>query len=131
MGYGVKETELFLWLKTEMPDLEHSPNEFDGFDCATQQYGMFIELKSRNTHYDTLLLERKKYDFLTATATALGLRPYYINSTPDGVWRFSLDELTDIVWEEKWLPVTTEFLNRSKIMKEVTFLHTDTGVKIK
>ena len=127
----MKETELFLWLKTEMPDLEHSPNEFDGFDCATQQYGMFIELKSRNTHYDTLLLERKKYDFLTTTATALGFRPYYINSTPDGVWRFALDELTDLVWEEKWLPVTTEFLNKSKIMKEVTFLHTDLGVKIK
>jgi len=127
----VKETELFLWLKTEMPDLEHSPNEFDGFDCATQQYGMFIELKSRNTHYDTLLLERKKYDFLTTTATALGFRPYYINSTPDGVWRFALDELTDLVWEEKWLPVTTEFLNKSKIMKEVTFLHTNLGVKIK
>lgn len=131
MGYGVKETELFLWLKTEMPDLEHSPNEFDGFDCTTQQYGMFIELKSRNTHYDTLLLERKKYDFLTATASALGFRPYYINSTPDGVWRFALDELTDIVWEEKWLPVTTEFANKSKVMKEVTFLHTDTGVKLK
>jgi hypothetical protein len=131
MGYCVKETELFLWLKTEMPDLEHSPNEFDGFDCVTQQHGMFIELKSRNTHYDTLLLERKKYDFLTATASALGLRPYYINSTPVGVWRFPLDELTDIVWEEKWLPVTTEFVNKSKIMKEVTFLHTDTGVKIK
>ena len=131
MGYGVKETELFLWLKTEMPDLEHSPNEFDGFDCTTQQYGMFIELKSRNTHYDTLLLERKKYDFLTTTATALGFRPYYINSTPDGVWRFALDELTDIVWEEKWLPVTTEFANKSKVMKEVTFLHTDTGVKLK
>lgn len=131
MGYGVKETELFLWLKTEMPDLEHSPNEFDGFDCATQQYGMFIELKSRNTHYDTLLLERKKYDFLTASATALGFRPYYINSTPAGVWRFGLDELKDLVWEEKWLPVTTEFVNKSKIMKEVTFLHTDLGVKIK
>ena len=131
MGYGVKETELFLWLKTEMPDLEHSPNEFDGFDCATQQYGMYIELKSRNTHYDTLLLERKKYDFLTASATALGFRPYYINSTPAGVWRFALDELKDLVWEEKWLPVTTEFVNKSKIMKEVTFLHTNLGVKIK
>jgi len=127
----VKETELFLWLKTEMPDLEHSPNEFDGFDCTTQEYGMFIELKSRNTHYDTLLLERKKYDFLTATASALGFRPYYINSTPSGVWRFALDELKDLVWEEKWLPVTTEFVNKSKIMKDVTFLHTDLGVKIK
>ena len=127
----MKETELFLWLKTEMPDLEHSPNEFDGFDCATQQYGMYIELKSRNTHYDTLLLERKKYDFLTASATALGFRPYYINSTPAGVWRFALDELKDLVWEEKWLPVTTEFVNKSKIMKEVTFLHTNLGVKIK
>jgi hypothetical protein len=47
------------------------------------------------------------------------------------VWRFALDELTDLVWEEKWLPATTEFINKTKITKEVTFLHTNLGVKIK
>lgn len=114
-----------------MPDLEHSPNEFDGFDCVTDEFKMFIELKSRNTHYDTLLLEKKKYDFLTSKANELGLKAWYINSTPEGVWSFLLSGIEDFVWEEKWLPVTTEFANKSKLMKEVTFLPTSAGYKIK
>lgn len=127
----MKEQELFLWLKTQMPDLEHSPNEFDGFDCVTDEFKMFIELKSRNTHYDTLLLEKKKYDFLTSKADELGLKAWYINSTPEGVWSFLLSGIEDFVWEEKWLPVTTEFANKTKLMKEVTFLPTSAGYKIK
>ena len=119
-----------------MPDLEHSPNEFDGFDCVTDEFKMFIELKSRNTHYDTLLLEKKKYDkkdlnFLNRKADELGLKAWYINSTPEGVWSFLLSGIEDFVWEEKWLPVTTEFANKSKLMKEVTFLPTSAGYKIK
>jgi hypothetical protein len=128
---GVKEQELFLWLKSQMPDLEHSENEYDGFDCVTQEFKMFIELKSRNTHYDTLLLEKKKYDFLVGKANELGLKAWYINSTPDGVWSFLLSDVENLVWEEKWLPVTTEFANKSKMMKEVTFLPTTAGYKIK
>ena len=128
----MKEQELFDWLKSEfLPDLEKSPETYDGFDCISKAHSLFIELKSRNTHYDTLLLEKKKYDFLIGTASKLQLHPYYINSTPAGVWRFPLAQLTDLVWEEKWLPATTEFVNKSKLMKEVTFLHTDLGEKIK
>lgn len=128
----MKEQELFLWLKTStLLDLEHSPNEYDGFDCITKKFKMFIELKSRNTHYDSLLLERKKYDFLTKTADELGLKAWYINSTPEGVWSFPLTDRKNMVWEEKWLPVTTEFVDKSKIMKTVTFLPLDLGVKIK
>ena len=123
---------MFDWLKSEhYSDLEHSPGTYDGFDCTSLNHKLFIELKSRLTHYDTLLLEKKKYDFLTETASSLGLEPYYINSTPSGVWKFHLSKLKDIEWEEKWLPVTTEFANKSKITKEVTFLHTDSGEKIK
>lgn len=128
----MKEQELFDWLKAEkFPDLEHSPNQCDGFDCVTKNFNMFIELKSRNTHYDTLLLEKKKYDFLVAEAEKLGYTPHYINYTPEGVWSFNLNDLSDIIWEEKWLPVTTEFQNRNKMMKPVTFLHIEKGIKIR
>jgi len=128
----MKEKELFVWLKdNHYPDLEHSPEVYDGFDCVTKEAGMFIELKSRNTHYDTLLLEKKKFDFLVAKAEELGLKAWYINYTPNGVWSFPLSDMAEPVWEEKWLPVTTEFSNKSKIMKQVTFLSIVDGVKIK
>ena len=128
----MKEKELFEWLKEKhFPDLEHSPEIYDGFDCVTKKYGMFIELKSRNTHYDTLLLEKKKFDFLVTKAKELGLTAWYVNYTPSGVWSFKLDDENDFVWEDKWLPVTTEFTNKNKIMKPVTFLPLSMGIQIK
>jgi hypothetical protein len=128
----MKERELFEWLKEKhFPDLEHSPQVYDGFDCVTKKFGMFIELKSRNTHYDTLLLEKKKFDFLVTKAKELGLTAWYVNYTPSGVWSFKLDDENDFVWEDKWLPVTTEFTNKSKIMKQVTFLPLSMGIQIK
>ena len=128
----MKERELFEWLKEKhFPDLEHSPEIYDGFDCVTKKFGMFIELKSRNTHYDTLLLEKKKFDFLVTKAKELGLTAWYVNYTPSGIWSFKLDDENDFVWEDKWLPVTTEFTNKSKIMKPVTFLPLSMGIQIK
>lgn len=128
----MREKELFGWLKENFyDDLEHSPNDFDGFDCVTKNFNLFIELKSRNTHYDTLLIEKKKYDFLLKTAEELGHTPCYINYTPQGVWFFDLTQFQDLKWEKKWLPVTTEFANRNKMMKPVTFLNVADGVKIK
>ena len=51
----MNEQELFDWLKTNhYEDLVHSLNIFDGFDCSTQNHSMFIELKSRNIHYEEL-----------------------------------------------------------------------------
>ena len=128
----MKEQELFDWLKAgHYSDLEKSSNEYDGFDCTSNHYKMFIELKSRLTHYDTLLLERKKFDFLVVTAEVLGYQPWYINSTPLGVWAFPLNSVVkDLEWVDKWLPTTTEFQNKSKTSKLVTFLPLELGIKL-
>ena len=127
----MKEQELFDWLKAEkFPDLVHSPEMYDGFDCISEDAKLFIELKSRRTHYPELLIEKMKYDFLLAESAKLGLSPWYINHTPEGIWAFSLLELTDMQWEDKWLPSTTEFSNKNNKMKSVGFIHTDKGFKI-
>jgi len=128
----MKEQELFDWLKAgHYSDLEKSSNEYDGFDCTSNHFKMFIELKSRLTHYDTLLLERKKFDFLVTTAKVLNYEPWYINSTPIGVWAFPLNSVVkDLEWVEKWLPTTTEFQDKSKTTKLVTFLPIELGVKL-
>jgi len=128
----VKEQELFDWLKAEkFPDLVHSPEVYDGFDCISEAEKLFIELKCRRTHYDNLLIEKMKYDFLLEESAKLGLAPWYINWTPEGIWAFNLLDLgTELDWQEKWLPATTEFANKNNKMKLVGFIHTHQGFKI-
>lgn len=127
----MKEQELFDWLKsTKFTDLEKSTETFDGFDCISAFNEMFIELKSRKTHYPELLIEKMKYDFLLNEARERNYIPYYINYTPEGVWSFNLSEIPEPEWNEKWLPVTTEFANKNNKMKLVGFLSVDWGVRL-
>jgi hypothetical protein len=51
--------------------------------------------------------------------------PYYINSTPNGIYAFDLSRVPEPSWSEKWMPTTTEFSDTRKIMKLVGFLHLD------
>ncbi len=127
----MKEQELFDWLKAEkFPDLIHSPEVYDGFDCVSEKEKLFIELKSRRTHYPELLIEKMKYDFLLEESAKLGLAPWYVNHTPEGIWAFALLDIKDIEWADKWLPSTTEFANKNNKMKMVGFIHVDQGFKI-
>lgn len=118
------EAELFDYLKDKhFPDLEKSEGTFDHFDCTTIEKNLYIELKCRHTHYPDLLIEQKKYRRLMNEAGSL--IPYYINSTPEGVYAFDLSRVPEPSWSEKWMPITTEFADTRKIMKLVGFLHLD------
>jgi len=125
----MKEQELFDYLKFKhFPDLEKSEGAFDSFDCTTDDKNLYIELKCRHTHYPELLIEEMKYRRLVNQA---GSRtPYYINSTPQGVWAFDLSRVPEPSWSERRMPATTEFSNTRKIMKLVGFLHLDYGLAL-
>jgi hypothetical protein len=131
----MREPELFEWLKDNLyPDLSRSESEFDGFDCKSDEKKLFIELKSRNTHYDELLIEKYKFDFLVVEAGTLSYAPCYVNYTPQGVYFFDLDSILknefDMKWQDKWLPVTTEFQNTNNRMKKVGMLDIKWGTKL-
>lgn len=127
----MKELELFEYLKDKLyPDLVKSEGEYDSFDCISKSSKSYIELKCRNTHYLTLLIEFVKYEHLMLTAVDLGYTPYYINSTPVAIYSFDLSSIEQPVWEEKWLPSTTEFTNKSNRTKLVGFLSIDKAVII-
>jgi hypothetical protein len=118
------EAELFDYLKDKhFPDLEKSEGTFDHFDCTTIEKNLYIELKCRHTHYPDLLIEQKKYRRLINQAGSM--TPYYINSTPEGIYAFDLSRVPEPSWSEKWMPTTTEFADTRKIMKLVGFLHLD------
>ena len=91
MATVLTEPELFDWLKEfYYPDLVMSSDEYSHYDCITKEGGLYIELKSRHTHYDDLIIEKIKYDALVDNAYLNSCDPVYINSTPQGVWSFNL-----------------------------------------
>jgi hypothetical protein len=125
----LKEPELFDYLRGNYyPDLEKS-EEFDNWDCISVKEKMFIELKSRRTHYPDLLIEESKYQGLIMAAGIRSLTPWYINATPEGVWGFDLSKIPQPKWEDKWLPVTTEFDNKNKRNKLVGFFKLEDGIE--
>jgi hypothetical protein len=57
-----------------------------------------------------------------------------VNYTPQGVYFFDLDSILknefDMKWQDKWLPVTTEFQNTNNRMKKVGMLDIKWGTKL-
>ena len=128
MGIELKEPELLDYLKEfYYSDLEKS-EEFDNWDCISLEHKMFIELKSRKTHYPDLLIEESKYQGLILAAGIRSLTPWYINATPEGIWGFDLSAIPQPKWEDKWLPITTEFANKTSRTKLVGFLKLEDGI---
>ena len=122
----MRELELFEYLKFKhLPDLARSEGTYDTFDCISEKKSLYIELKCRHTHYPDLLIEKSKYDRLVNEASERKLSPWYINSTPKGIWGFALANVPSPVWTERWMPTTTEFSNTKKRRKMVGFLHLD------
>jgi len=68
--------------------------------------GKIKELKCRHIHYDDLILEKDKYESLMQQAEALGFTPFYINSTPEGIYAFNLRKIK-VNWTIKRLPSST------------------------
>lgn len=125
----MNEQTLYEYIKTKyVEDLEKSGDAFEYIDATSQRYRMKIELKCRSTHYDELILEKDKYDSLLQQAKKLGYTPFYINSTPKGIYAFNLLKVS-VKWTIKRLPAST-FNKAPAIDKEVTLLHIDKAVKL-
>jgi len=127
----MNELVLFDFLKFNLyPDLERAPGIYDAFDCTSAKAGHFIELKCRQTHYSTLLIEQMKYRKLMEQAYHRELLPFYINSTPLGIYSFDLTEIDEPQWHTHQMPTTTEFDNVDKVEKVVGYLPIEEAIKL-
>ena len=121
----MKEKELFNWLKDRfLPDLE-TTEQFDYKDAYSKEHDLYIELKSRNTHYDQLLIEKIKWDKLIAHPNVR-----YINWTPKGIYSFNIQERPPPTWHVRLMPQTTEFENTDMIPKVVAMLNVSSAKEI-
>jgi hypothetical protein len=125
----LNEQSLFDYIKsTYLEDLQKSEHTYEYIDATSHGYRLTIELKCRNTHYDELILEKDKYEALMDRAQDLGFTPFYINSTPKGIYAFNLRKIT-VTWITKRLPSNT-FDKGPEIDKKVALLHIDKAVKL-
>ncbi len=126
--YNITEKELYNILRDSYyPDLTLAGDTYSPSDCYSDDFEIYIELKCRQTHYDSLMSEKLKYDRLKEQAKARGYLPIYICSTPEGIWEFNLDILK-IEWaEQSNLPATTQFDNKERVNKMVGFLPITAG----
>ena len=118
----MKEQDLFDYLVNNYyPDLVKAKSKMSRWDCYSPETTHRIELKCRATHYDTLILEKKKYDAMVLKCNDNLDIPIYINYTPEGIYRFNLFEIKPN-WEVKYLKKTTTFTNNNQIAKEIAML---------
>jgi hypothetical protein len=126
-----EEKDLFNFLKSNhIPDLQPSLNPVSRYDCYSELYNLDIELKCRQKHYEELLIEKKKYDALSLRAVLFSTVPYYINSTPQGIWAFDLSKLPQPKWESRKMPKTTQFADNSEVIKEVGYINISLGMRL-
>tara|TARA_R110000803_G_scaffold23796_1_gene58047 strand:+ start:628 stop:1017 length:390 start_codon:yes stop_codon:yes gene_type:complete len=102
-------------------DLVKARKQMSRWDCYSPETFHRIELKCRGVHYDTLLIEKKKYDAMVKKCDDNIDIPMYINSTPKGVYRFNL-YIVQPIWEIQYHNKTTQFSNTNKIPKEIAML---------
>jgi hypothetical protein len=126
-----KEIDLFNYLKENVYfDLVKSKNQMSRWDCYSPATGHRIELKCRTRHFDTLLLEKKKYIAMIEECEKHLDIPIYINSTPKGVFSFNLHKINPTFEINNKNPATTQFYNTQRIEKEVTYLEINQALKL-
>ena len=125
------ELDLFLWLKKHYyPDLRSNAGEYSFYDAWSAEFRFYAELKARSTHYETLIIEKAKYDRIVKIGNANRFDALYICSTPQGVWQFDV-ALLSIVWEDMpGLPVTSQFENNERVTKTVGLLPLQAGIRL-
>lgn len=100
-------------------------NEFCTFDGYSDEY--VIEFKCRRKHYDTQLIEHKKYTANLDQADESGKEFLYIISTPKGEYVFNISKLRekdyDFGWEDRRMPSKTDFGGQQYINKRVGYIN--------
>lgn len=125
-----KEEDLFNYLKENYyPDLVKSDNPVSRWDCYSAISNHRIELKCRTAHYPDLMIEQKKYIAMLEECKGTFEIPMYINSTPEGIFRFNLKKFRPR-WQVKRLRKTTHFSQSQRVNKKVAFLKIDRAEKL-
>ena len=121
----LKEKDLFDWFKnTRFSDIEQT-SRYSYTDAYIPSLNVYVEFKCRREHYDALLIEKAKWNYLHKLPNCR-----YVNSTPRGIYSFNIPSIPRPSWHMRVLPRTTQFKDIDKIIKEVGYLHIRQAVEL-
>ena len=119
------EKMLFDWFKnTRFSDIEQT-SRYSYTDAYIPSLNVYVEFKCRKEHYDALLIEKAKWNYLHKLPNCR-----YVNSTPRGIYSFNILSIPRPSWHMRVLPRTTQFKDIDKIIKEVGYLHIRQAVEL-
>lgn len=134
---GRKKLENLFNNSNKIAKYEFSKFKFERYDCLstglTGELSVY-EIKDRDidsTKYETLMMERSKYDALIDVYKKSGYTPYYVNFYRDCIYIFPILSIDDIENRTIELPCTRSTVNYGKkIIKRVIMLEKNEGILI-
>ena len=124
------EQAVILLLNSEGWDLEWSGEGFSRYDAigkTPKGFDCVIEMKFRNKHYDTKMLEKDKYDALMGIDETI-VKIFYVFD-PKGNFLYYLNKITLPEPVKKYCPDTTMW-TKKRILKDVYLLTENDAVVI-
>lgn len=111
-------------------NFKKAEDQYSCFDAEDGDKKMIAEMKDRKKHYDSCLIERKKFDANKKYCEENGYRFIYVVSMPyEGRKRtyifepFKLEKNDyDFKWDKLKCPKTTEFRSKRRVNKQVGFM---------
>ena len=122
-----KESKVIKSIGKAFPEMDKlkETHKTETFDCENENY--IIEIKCRDKRYDSWILERSKYDSNLPKAKESNREFIYIVEFGGHCWAWNISKMEkgnhDFKWEERPMPKTTEFRNKSKINKKVGYVY--------
>ena len=121
------QTEIIDKLNSIYPglDLVECSDLYCSCDATSERY--IVEIKSRDTEYDSWIIEKKKFDSNIVKCIETGKAFVYLTEYNGKIMTWNIHKLVrkgyDFQWTEIPMPKTTEFEDTKTITKVVGFLY--------
>ena len=121
------QTEIVDKLNELYPDLNLVECEDQFCSCDAEGDNYIIEIKSRDTKYDSWIMEKKKFDSNIDKSVETGKLFIYLTEYRGKIMTWNINKLAEqgyyFHWEIRPMPETTEFTYNEAIEKEVGYLY--------
>lgn len=124
----MQETEIVDYLNILyaplMGELTMAEDEYSPYDAENDYY--LVEIKSRDTKYDSWIIQEDKYITNLKLANDSNRKFIYLNEYQKNILTWNITDLTDsgynFNWTQRPMPTTTRFKNTDNKNKRVGYL---------
>ena len=126
-GNDMTQSEIVDRLNELYPDLNLVECEDQFCSCDAESDNYIVEIKSRDTEYDSWIIEKYKFDKNLVKSVETTKKFIYLTEYKGKIMTWNIHNLVrkdyDFQWTEQLMPETTEFDNTNVITKVVGYLY--------